>query len=158
MHGKWHGQLLHDWEMSCYEYHCRNNFIHTESTFTDHVMSNIWSLRKIDREYLESFEIYYWMKVAEDRLDLSCEVWHGVKEERNILHKIKERKANQIGHSLRRTALKIKFLKEIWNTNNEIREDEKQNVSSYSMALRTKDIIGIWYKKHKMAPLDTSLW
>ena len=33
------------------------------------------------------------------------EVLHGVKEERNILHKIKKRKANWIGHILRRNCL-----------------------------------------------------
>lgn len=46
------------------------------------------------------------MKDGEDELDISCEVRHGVKEERNILRTIKERKANYIGHPLRRTALK----------------------------------------------------
>jgi hypothetical protein len=33
------------------------------------------------------------------------EVLHGVKEERNILHTIKRRKANWIGHILRRNCL-----------------------------------------------------
>jgi hypothetical protein len=33
------------------------------------------------------------------------EVLHGVKEERNILHKIKKRKAKWIGHILRRNCL-----------------------------------------------------
>jgi hypothetical protein len=33
------------------------------------------------------------------------EVWHEVKEERNILHTVKIRKANWIGHILRRNFL-----------------------------------------------------
>jgi hypothetical protein len=33
------------------------------------------------------------------------EVWHRVKEERNILHTVKRRKANWIGHILRRNCL-----------------------------------------------------
>jgi len=39
------------------------------------------------------------------------EVLHGVKEERNILHKIKKRKANRIGHILRRNCL-LKYVTE----------------------------------------------
>jgi hypothetical protein len=42
-------------------------------------------------------------KNGEDQLDRSCEKWrvlHSVKEERNILHTIKRRKANWIGHIL----------------------------------------------------------
>jgi hypothetical protein len=44
-----------------------------------------------------------------DQLDRSCErneeVLHRVKEERNIVHTIKRRKANWIGHILRRNCL-----------------------------------------------------
>jgi len=43
-----------------------------------------------------------------DQLDRSCEktkVRQGVKEKRNILHIIKEMKANWIGHMLRRNCL-----------------------------------------------------
>jgi hypothetical protein len=47
-------------------------------------------------------------KNGEDQLDRSCEkceVLHRVKEERNILHTIKRRKTNWIGHILRRNCL-----------------------------------------------------
>jgi hypothetical protein len=47
-------------------------------------------------------------KDGEDQLDLSCEneeVLHRVKEQRNILHEISKRKANCIGHILRRNCL-----------------------------------------------------
>jgi hypothetical protein len=37
------------------------------------------------------------------------EVLHRVKEERNILHTIKRRKANWIGHILRRNSFKIHY-------------------------------------------------
>ena len=40
------------------------------------------------------------------------EVLHTVKEERNILHTIKRRKANWIGHILHRNCLLNKLLKE----------------------------------------------
>jgi hypothetical protein len=35
----------------------------------------------------------------------NVEVLHGIKEERNILHRIKERKADRIGYILRRNCL-----------------------------------------------------
>jgi hypothetical protein len=67
---------------------------HSQSTISDHIMNNIWTLYKTDREYLESFGICYWIKDGEDQLDLSCEVLHVVKEERSILNKIKGRESN----------------------------------------------------------------
>jgi hypothetical protein len=46
-------------------------------------------------------------KDGEDQLDRSCEKLSitGVKEQKNILHEISERKANLIGHILRRNCL-----------------------------------------------------
>ena len=43
----------------------------------------------------------------EDQLDRSCEKWRSVRvnEQRNILHEIRKRKANWIGHILRRNCL-----------------------------------------------------
>ena len=58
-------------------------------------------------EYLESFETW-----CRRRMEISWtdrvrneEVLHRVKEERNILHTIKRKKANWIGHILRRNCL-----------------------------------------------------
>jgi replicative superfamily II helicase len=66
-----------------------------------------WTLRKIDQEYLESFETWCWRRMEKiswtDRVR-NEEVLHRVKEERNILHTIK-RKASWIGHILRRNCL-----------------------------------------------------
>jgi hypothetical protein len=56
------------------------------------------------------------------------EVLHRVKEERNIEHTIKRRKANWIGHILRRNCL-IKHVTE--GTLEKGREDMKEDVSSY---------------------------
>jgi hypothetical protein len=69
-----------------------------------------WTLRKVDRNYLESFEIWRWR-----RMEISWtgrvrhEVLHRVKEDRNILNTTKRRKANWIGHILRRNC----FLKHV---------------------------------------------
>ena len=46
-------------------------------------------------------------KDGEDQLDRSCEKWKSIRveEQRNILHEISKRKANWIGHILRRNCL-----------------------------------------------------
>jgi hypothetical protein len=67
-----------------------------------------WRLWKIDQTYLESFEIWCWRRMQKiswtDRVR-NEEVLHRVKEERNILHTIRRRKANWIGHILRKNCL-----------------------------------------------------
>jgi hypothetical protein len=67
-----------------------------------------WTLRKVDQKYLESFEMWCWRRMEKiswtDRVR-NEEVLHRLKEERNILHTIKRRKANWIGHILRRNCL-----------------------------------------------------
>jgi hypothetical protein len=67
-----------------------------------------WTLRKMDQKYLESFEMWRCRRMEKiswtDRVR-NEEVLHRVKVERNILHTIKRRKANWIGHNLRRNCL-----------------------------------------------------
>jgi hypothetical protein len=67
--------------------------------------AEMWTLRKVDQKYLDSFEMWCWRRMEK----ISCtdrvrneEVLHRVKEMRNILHIVKGRKANWIGHILRR--------------------------------------------------------
>jgi hypothetical protein len=67
-----------------------------------------WTHRKVDQKYLESFEMWCWRrmeKISWTNRVRNEEVLHRVKEERNILHTIKRRKANWIGHILRRNCL-----------------------------------------------------
>jgi hypothetical protein len=70
--------------------------------------AEIWILRKIDHKCLEKFKMWFCRRMEEiswtDRVE-NAEVLHRIKEKRNILHAIKERKANYIGHSLRRNRL-----------------------------------------------------
>jgi hypothetical protein len=70
--------------------------------------AEIWALRKVHQKYLESFEMWCWRRIEmivwTDRVR-NEEVLHRVKEERNIVRKIKRRKANCIGHILRRNCL-----------------------------------------------------
>ena len=64
-----------------------------------------WTLWKVDQKYLESFEMWCWgnmEKMSWGSHVRNKEVLHRVKEERNILHAIKRRKAYWIGHILHR--------------------------------------------------------
>ena len=67
-----------------------------------------WTLRAVDRKHLESFEMWCWRRMEKiswtDHVR-SEEVLLRVKEQRNILHEIRKRKANWIGHILRRNCL-----------------------------------------------------
>jgi hypothetical protein len=66
-----------------------------------------WTLF-LDQKYLESFEMWCWRRMEKiswtDRVRNEA-VLHRVKEERNIVHTIKRRKANWIRHILRRNCL-----------------------------------------------------
>ena len=67
-----------------------------------------WTLLAVDQKHLESFEMWCWRRTEKiswtDRVR-NEEVLLRVKEQRNILHKIRKRKANWIGHILRRNYL-----------------------------------------------------
>jgi hypothetical protein len=66
-----------------------------------------WTLQKVDQKYMESFEMWCWQRMEISWTDCvrSDEVLRRVKEERNILHTIKRRKVNWVGHILRRNCL-----------------------------------------------------
>jgi hypothetical protein len=67
-----------------------------------------WTLRKVDQKYLESYEVWCWRRKEKIRWTNRVgneKVLHRVKKERNILLTIKRRKANWIGHILRRYCL-----------------------------------------------------
>ena len=60
-----------------------------------------WTLRQVDEKYLESFKMWCWRrmeKIIWTGRVRSEEVLHRVKEERNILHTTKRRKATCSGH------------------------------------------------------------
>jgi hypothetical protein len=65
--------------------------------------SERWTLRKVDKKYLEIFEMWCWRMIQ-----ISCtycvrneEELRRVKEVRNVLHTIKISNANWVSHSLR---------------------------------------------------------
>jgi hypothetical protein len=67
-----------------------------------------WTIRAIDQKHLKSFEMWCWRRMEKiswtDHVR-NEEVLLRVSEQRNILHEIRKRKANWIGHILRRNCL-----------------------------------------------------
>ena len=67
-----------------------------------------WTLRAVDQKHLESFEMWCWRmmeKISWTDHVRNEDVLLRVKEQRNILHEIRKRKANWIDHILRRNCL-----------------------------------------------------
>ena len=67
-----------------------------------------WILRAVYKKQLGSFEMSYWRRM--EKISWTGRVRNGevllrVKEQRNIIHEISKRKANWIGHILRRNCL-----------------------------------------------------
>jgi hypothetical protein len=72
--------------------------------------AEIWKLRKLHQKYLESFEMLCWRRIEKiiwTDHGRNEEILHRVKEDRNILHTVKRRKTNWIGHRLFRNYLLI---------------------------------------------------
>jgi hypothetical protein len=63
-----------------------------------------WTLREVDLKHLESFEMWRWRRMEISWTDhvRTETVLLRVSEQRNILHEIRKRKANWIGHILHR--------------------------------------------------------
>ena len=67
-----------------------------------------WTLRATDLKRLESFEMWCWRRMEKNSWTdhvRNEEVLLRVNEESNVLHEIRKRKANWIGHILRRNCL-----------------------------------------------------
>ena len=65
-----------------------------------------WTLRAVDQKHLKSFEIWCWRRM--EKISWTDHVRNEnvrVKEQRNILHEIRKRKAKWIGHILSRNCL-----------------------------------------------------
>jgi len=67
-----------------------------------------WMLRAADQKYLKSFEMWCWRRM--EKISWTDHVRNEgvllrVNEQRNILHEIRKRKANWIGHILCRSCL-----------------------------------------------------
>lgn len=70
--------------------------------------SETWTLRKLEKKYLESFEMWCWRQIENIKwMDMVTneEVLSRVGEKKSIIHTIRQRKANWVGHILRRNCL-----------------------------------------------------
>jgi len=70
--------------------------------------ADTWTLRAVDQKHVESFEMWRWRRIEKiswaDHVR-NEDVLLRVNEQKNVLHEIRKRKANWIGHILRRTCL-----------------------------------------------------
>jgi len=74
-----------------------------------------WTLRAVDQRELESFEMWCWRRMEKNSWTdhvRNEEVLFRVKQQRNILHEIRKRKVNWIGHILRRNCLLQRVIEE----------------------------------------------
>jgi hypothetical protein len=69
--------------------------------------AEIWTLRAVDQKHLESSEMWCWRRMEISWTDhvRNEEALLRVKEQTNILQEISKRKANWIGHIVRRNCL-----------------------------------------------------
>ena len=109
-----------------------------------------WTLRAADQKYLESFQIWGWRRIEKiswtDHVR-NEEVLLRVNEQRNILHEIRKRKANWIGHILRRNCLLKQVIEGEIRKRWKWQEDEEEDVRNYWMTLRTAEDTVIWRRK-----------
>ena len=74
-----------------------------------------WTLRAVDQKHLESFEMWCWRRmenISWTEHVRNEDVLLRVTEQRNILHKIRKRKANWIGQIMRRNCLLQRVIEE----------------------------------------------
>ena len=70
--------------------------------------SETWIQRKLERKYLESFEMWCWRRMEKIKWSEKVtneQVIDRIGEKRTLLNNIPRRKANSIGHILRRNCL-----------------------------------------------------
>jgi len=109
-----------------------------------------WTIQALDQKQLESFEIWYWRrmeKISWTKHVRNEEVLLTVKEQRNILHEIRKRKANRIDHILCRNWLLQRVIEGKVRKRWEWQEDEEEDVGSYWMTLRKEEDNLIWRRK-----------
>jgi hypothetical protein len=70
--------------------------------------SETWKLRKLERKYFESFEMWFWRRMEKIKWPEEVtneQVLDRIGEKRTLLNNILRRKDNWIGHILRRNCL-----------------------------------------------------
>ena len=116
-----------------------------------------WALRATDQKSLESFEMWCWRRMEKiswtDHVR-NEEVLLLVNEQRNILHEIRKRKANLIGHILRRNCLVKQIIEE--KIKGQIEETRRQGRRRKKLQDDLKDRRGYCQLKEKTP--DRTMW
>jgi hypothetical protein len=103
---------------------------------------DIWTLRKVDQKCVGSFEMWFWRRMEKiswtDRVR-SEEELERVKGERNIIHTVNRRKANLIGHILRRNCLLKHVIPGKKKGGIEVTERRGKDTNSYWMTFRKRE-------------------
>jgi hypothetical protein len=110
--------------------------------------------RKVDQKYMESLEMWCWRRMEKiswtDRV--RNEVLCRVKEDTDILHKLKRRKANWIGHILLSNCL----LKHIIEEKKKGKEIGRRGRRSKQLLNAFQNMIRYWKLKEEV--LDRAVW
>jgi hypothetical protein len=101
--------LFNKWSLftSKLDFNLRNKLVTCYIWGTALCGAEMWILRNFDQKYVESFKMWCW-RMMEKIIwtdPVRNEVLQRIKEERNILPTIRERKANRIGHPSCRNCL-----------------------------------------------------
>jgi hypothetical protein len=116
-----------------------------------------WTLRTVDQKHLESFEMWCWRRVEKIGWTVYVrneDVLLRVKKQRNILHEIRRRKANWIGHILRRNCLLQRVTE--GKIQGGIEETERQGGRRRKLLDDLKERRG--YSHLKEEALDRTMW
>ena len=100
---------------SILELNLRKNLVKYYTWSTALCGAETWTVRAADKKQLESFAMWCWRrmeKISWTDYVRNEEVLLRVNEQRNILHAIRKRKANWIGHILRRNCLLKQVIEE----------------------------------------------
>ena len=116
-----------------------------------------WTLRAADQTYLESFEMWCWRRMEKiswtDHVR-NEEVLLRVNEQRNILHEIRKRNANWIGHILPRNCLLKQVIEE--KIKGEMEVTRRRGRRRKKLLDNLKDRRG--YSHWKEEALDRTMW
>ena len=101
-----------------------------------------WTLRAMDQKHLESFEMWCWRRM--ERISWTDhvrneEVLPRVKVQKNTLHEIRKRKANWIGHILRRNCLLQRVTEGKIQGGIEVTGRREEDVGNYWMTFRKRE-------------------
>jgi hypothetical protein len=98
-----------------------------------------WTLLAVEQKHLESFEMWCWRRMEKiswtDHVR-NKDVLLRVKEQRNILHEIRKRKANWINHILCRNCLLQRVIEGKVKGEIEVTGRQGKNIGNYWMILR----------------------